>query len=346
MRVIFHPSTQGLRLIIFVALFALVAVAETRAQSTDSEYPTGVFSDEISGRIVPLDIGDARSTRHFYIFQGLGGSDLTLTVESNNLNGDIDIFTASGLRPLMKITMYAGPTATTSTKSLFLRQPEALILRVEARAAGDYDGTYRIRFSGAFAPATAAIVRTPPEAVAEIAAAPARESETARRTTSAGARIPRPPAPEPTETAAATRAEETNASRDDDKRPPSATAETETRAAEPPARTAARSRTPRTRAARPRGDNTPRATPTRPAPSAARTATATTPATRRRATPAPAAIGRLVIEMRDGTRIEREMSEVRRMTVENGQLILTALDGTAERQPMANVLRVSIEPFP
>ncbi|MEJ7615375.1 MAG: hypothetical protein WKF30_00030 [Pyrinomonadaceae bacterium] len=52
---------------------------------------------------------------------------------------------------------------------------------------------------------------------------------------------------------------------------------------------------------------------------------------------------RLVIEMRDGERIERAMSEVRRFTVERGVLIIVASDGRAERRLMSGVLKVAIE---
>ena len=43
-------------------------------------------------------------------------------------------------------------------------------------------------------------------------------------------------------------------------------------------------------------------------------------------------------------KVERFMTTVRRVTVENGQLIVITKDGKIERQLMANVLRMSIEP--
>ena len=43
-------------------------------------------------------------------------------------------------------------------------------------------------------------------------------------------------------------------------------------------------------------------------------------------------------------RVERYMTEVRRVTVEKGQLIVVTNDGKIERRPMTNVLRVTIEP--
>ena len=43
-------------------------------------------------------------------------------------------------------------------------------------------------------------------------------------------------------------------------------------------------------------------------------------------------------------RVERYMSQVRRVTVERGQLIVVTIDGKIERRPMTTVLRVAIEP--
>ena len=53
---------------------------------------------------------------------------------------------------------------------------------------------------------------------------------------------------------------------------------------------------------------------------------------------------RLIIETRDGMKVERYMTTVRRVTVEYGQLIVVMKDGKVERQPMSNVLRMAIEP--
>ena len=92
------------------------------------EYPTPALSNEISGRITPRDLGDPRLTRHFYTFTGLPG-DLIITVESENLNGDIDLYIAAGLRPLTKVVLYAGSSATRASKNIFLRKQEPLVLR-------------------------------------------------------------------------------------------------------------------------------------------------------------------------------------------------------------------------
>ncbi|HEU4596015.1 MAG TPA: hypothetical protein VFS10_12810, partial [Pyrinomonadaceae bacterium] len=143
---------------IFALLSLVVCGAQPcAAQSSDISYPAPIFSDQIAGRIAPRDIGDARRTRHFYTFRGMEG-DLIVNVESAELSGDVDVFAAATMRPLMKVTLYGG-TATKVTKSFFMRREEMLILRVEARAAGDAEGTYRISFGGSFSPAPAGLAQ-------------------------------------------------------------------------------------------------------------------------------------------------------------------------------------------
>src|SRR6185369_6162808 len=75
------------------------------AQSTDQSLPTPVLSNEINGRIAALDVGDPRTTKHFYAFAASPG-DLLVTMDSKNLDGDVDVFTAISFRPLMKTTFY------------------------------------------------------------------------------------------------------------------------------------------------------------------------------------------------------------------------------------------------
>src|SRR5512132_1122124 len=90
------------RVLGWLSLLAALAVCAA-AQSTHQALPTPVLSNEISGNITPLDLGDPRLTRHYYAFEGTPG-DLLITVEGKNLNGDVDVFTAVTLRPLMKTT--------------------------------------------------------------------------------------------------------------------------------------------------------------------------------------------------------------------------------------------------
>ena len=140
--------------------FVLVVPAWVAAQSPDLNLPTPVGTNEIEGRIVPRDLGDSRLTSHFYTFNGTQG-DLVLTIESNNLDGAIDLFLTNGLRPLTQITLYGGIGALNVTKSVFLRKEEALVLRVQARTPNDTDGTYRIRLGGTFQPVANVAANTP-----------------------------------------------------------------------------------------------------------------------------------------------------------------------------------------
>jgi hypothetical protein len=314
------------------------------AQSTDIEFPTPVRTNEISGTIAPRDVGDSRLTRYFYSLSGTNG-DLILTVESRNLNGDVDLFTAGALRPLVKLSMYASDTASTTTRTIYFKRDEALILRVEARSPNDAEGSFRIRFAGAFAP-FAGEAREP-EPINPLPPTAATGGKT-RRVTATGARIDDPvvaavaDTPEP-ESRPATPAPDTPITDN----PPEAAqpTATETEATSRPTARPSRTRRPRTprrpptRAAR----NRPTPPPTEePQPAQPETSTATTQPP---ASPEPAPAGpRLIIETKDGLRVERYMATVRRVTVDNGQIVVVLKSGKVERQPMTNVLKMSIEP--
>jgi hypothetical protein len=83
-------SENFLRL--FLRCFLLTSA---EAQSTNQSYPTAVTSNEISGAIKARDLGDARLTSYFYVFNGNQG-DVFINVVANNFNGNIDVFTADG----------------------------------------------------------------------------------------------------------------------------------------------------------------------------------------------------------------------------------------------------------
>src|ERR687890_490123 len=135
---------------LFVIALLLSLGAAVRAQSTDPNAPWPVRSNTVTARIAARDLGDARLTDHYYAFTGTPG-DLLITVNSSNLNGDVDVFTAGTLRPLLKFTLYAESTSPV-TKGIYLRKREDLILRVEARSPNDDEGTYRLSFGGSFEP--------------------------------------------------------------------------------------------------------------------------------------------------------------------------------------------------
>src|SRR5215218_11465642 len=91
---------------LFALVVFLLAVGSVSAQSIDPNTPSPVRSNSVTGRIAARDLGDARVTDHYYAFTATPG-DLLITVQGNNLNGDVDVFTAISLRPLLKLTLYA-----------------------------------------------------------------------------------------------------------------------------------------------------------------------------------------------------------------------------------------------
>ncbi len=304
--------------------FLLLATTSVAAQSLDPNAPSPVRSSNVTGRIAARDLGDARLTDHYYAFTGTPG-DLLITVQSTNLNGDVDVFTAGTLRPLIKLTMYA-EISTPVTKGIYLRKREDLILRIEARSPNDDEGTYRLRFGGSFEP----IVGGPDIAEAETPTTePPATGRGTKRVTSAGARIEEPapevaaaPTPEPTP-------EPTPAAKPVESPTPEKSPEPKAERPAPVRNT--RGRRPAVR---------------RPAPRTPDDTTATeTPAPKPPPVEPEPEIGpRLVIETSDGTLINRSMSTVRRVTVENGQVVVIGKNGKIDRILLANVLRMSISP--
>jgi hypothetical protein len=360
-----HPESRKFLPVVAAFLLTLAAAAPLCAQSSEANFPTPVFAGELSGRIAPRDVGDPRRTRHFYLFRGTEG-DLVVNLETAELLGDVDVFLANGLRPLIKFTLFGD--AARLSKSFYLRKEETLVLRVEARAVGDVEGTYRLTFGGSFLPAPPELAnQTPPEAPTLSSTEPGRDT---RRVTSTGARIEEPrveptpaeetataeptPAPTPTPERATGRRSTANR-RGRNTRPAPARSR--------PTESAAQPKTPEGTEAKPADDAT-----------AATPAPAPTPTPRRRNTrpprrnttrenagarttespaqppadappaPAPAPTQRLIIVTRDGETLERDMSGVRRVTVENNQVVIVGRDGKVTRRPLANILRMSIEP--
>jgi len=357
----FAKVNRVLRRIGLLGLLCCCLPLALSAQSIDIAAPSPITSNQVLGRIDPRDLGDARLTDHFYAFTGVPG-DLLITVEGLNLNGDVDVFTASGLRPLLKFSLYA-ETAAPVTKSIYLRKREDMIIRVEARTPNDDPGNYRLRFSGAFEPITSGPLFAAAEAAKVEPSAPETTATTGRRVSSVGARIEEPPevaaAPAPEPTPEPTPAELPGAS------------PTESIATTPVEEVRPAPRTPRGRRIPGRRTRTPPVTVEKPAAVETETKPATDPEATSEAKPAPARPGsatrrgatrrqgttppaeqepevesgpRLVIETNDGTLINRYMSGVRRVTVENGRVVVIGKDGKIDRIPLANVVRMVIAP--
>ena len=332
--------------ILLTACFGL-SLGVGNAQSTDINAPLPVRTNEVNAAIEARDLGDSRMTDHFYAFTGTPG-DLLITVDSTNLNGDVDVFTTAGLRPLLKFTVYAGGSGPV-TKSIYLRQRQDLILRVEARTPNDDKAVYRIHFGGAFEAISGA-----PWVAEENNSAPTDSSENrggkgGRRVSSVGARIEEPvetetattPAAAPEEPAEVTKPEATKPARTSRNRRPARGSKRTTSTKEKPAETA---NTGTESPATPPGENaaeqpaTEKPAPRRRGSRRGTTARTVTPE------PEPNTGARLVIETNDGTLIEHYMSAVRRVTVENGVVVIVGKDGKIERVLLANVVRMSIAP--
>jgi hypothetical protein len=324
------------------------------AQSSDQNLPTPVLSNEINGRIVALDLGDPRLTRHYYAFEGNPG-DLLITVESKNLNGDVDVFTAVTFRPLMKTTMYATSQSSEIVKGIYLRAHQILILRVEARTPSDEPGTYHIRFGGTFASFSGGI----PVAENSTTVESSPEKTDPNRLSSVGATIPRPveevaaePKPSP-EKPVEKPAEETESSKTTATEKPKTTGRRTTarnprRGTRPaPAKPAPPKKTESTDTEA--ANKEPKKDEKKPAVVDEKPTTTTPPTSEKpkvqEVTPEPAG-AHLIIEEKDGTRIDRPMSTVRRVIVEGGTIVIVLKTGRIERIQMADVAKLAIEPQP
>ena len=335
---------------VLVFAFVLLIFVSALGQSTDQERPTPIRASDISAAIAVRDLGDPRLTRHFYIFTGTPG-DLLISVEGKNLNGDVDIFTSLGFRPLAKISLYASEVAAKTTKSIYLRARQDLILRVEARSPNDEEGSYRIQFAGSFEPFSGEISTGDNSPSADETPTLSASSKKGKRASAVGARIEETPAP----------IQEPPAAVEEKADQPKVEAPAPTSEKAEPVRTARGKKPTRTRPPRsPRGKPAaPAANPEVVVSDKAETNTAPTPSapeggeksaeTGKTETPAAPATQvepgpRLIIETRDGEKIERAMSTVRRVVVDNGQIIVILKTGKIERVPMTNVARMSIEP--
>jgi len=335
------------------------------AQSTDISTPAPVRTNEVIGSISARDIGDSRLTDHFFAFTGKPG-DLLITIDSRNLNGDVDIFTAAGLRPLLKLTVYASNTSPV-TKSIYLRKRESLILRIEGRTPNDDEGTYRLYFGGSFEPIDVDSQLSENESPTTEPSTPGGKSgKKGRRVSSVGARIDEPPQAEvaaaPTPEPTPVESTPTEEVKIEAPKPEAPKEVPKAEVAKTPARTVRGRRPPvrRTRTpATPKEETAKSETETAPTteteaaakPASTRKPTAKKSTVARTVAPAPVppepepeSGPRLVIETSDGTMINRYMSSVRRVVVERGQVVVTGNDGKIERVPLASIVKMSIAP--
>jgi hypothetical protein len=139
-----------LPIILMAGSFAFAQSASSAsAPSASLEYPAPMTTAQAAARIRARDVGDSRLTSHYYLFE-TGTGDVFATIETRNFNGDIDIYTAGSMKPLLKATVYASDYASVIQRDFYLRLPSRLILRIQGRTPNDDPAEYKISFTGAF----------------------------------------------------------------------------------------------------------------------------------------------------------------------------------------------------
>jgi len=351
---------QNYRLLFCILLFAFCMTAGS-AQSTNQNFPTAVTSNEISGTIRARDIGDARLTSYFYTFNGNQG-DIFINVVTKNLDGDIDVFTADNLRPLTKIRVYSDNPEGETGRVIYLRQPLKLILRVEGRTPTDEPASFRIKFAGSFQ-AVASTPETDESKQPEVTS----NQESDVRVNSVGTIIEVKPKPKPT----TAKVEREEPKKTDEKAEPEKT-ETETAKKDEPEKDeeakkpeviitdnlpekkdAAETKPEETVAEK----ETPKKTPTprrragrrtNRSPNTAKTETKAKPTPEKKTEIAPVAPSeltniRLVVDFKDGRKIERPMSEILKFGVDKGILTIIAKDGSIGRYSILDIAKITVE---
>lgn len=150
-----------LSLALAAVLLAFFTAYDSMAQSGDIMFPTPLRQPVIEGTVKPRPIGDARLTTYYFTFDGDQG-DLFINVKTENFIGDIDLYLASGLKPLTKIVIYADAGERETGRVVYLRKPERLILRIEGRSQGDDEARFQIKLAGGFVASAAPDAPAPP----------------------------------------------------------------------------------------------------------------------------------------------------------------------------------------
>lgn len=149
-----RTGIRGFLNLSLLAVLSIILSSPIYPQSTDQNSPTLVTSNQIDGEIKARDIGDSRRTTYYFLFNGNRG-DIFINIVTSNLNGEIDVFTLEGLRPKTKITLFADNAENETGRVIYMRKPEQLIMRVQGRTPNDDPATFQIKFAGSFEPLVA-----------------------------------------------------------------------------------------------------------------------------------------------------------------------------------------------
>ena len=332
-------AVQSLIRCIIGVLAALSFSIAVNAQSSDQNFPTPVTTNEIVGVIKARDIGDSRLTTYFYAFDGIQG-DIFINVVSKNLSGDIDIFAVEGLKPLTKMVVYADADANETGRLVYLRKPERLLLRVEGRTPGDDPATFRIKFAGSFV-----ALKPVKGSDGDAPVIAAQKEGSGIRVNSVGTIIEPKPKKLPPVTPPKEKAEVAGTPEKPLEKPK--TKEIEANASKEPVSTRANTaKTVKETPVEPK--NKPKSRPAKPKTDAVVTkppVTKTPPTTAKTAEKAPDPLAniRLVIQLKDGTVIEKRLNEIVKFSVDSGMLTVIGKNGNINRYSMLAVSKVTIE---
>lgn len=353
---------KTIRFSVGAAVLAAVFAVAALAQSTDQAFPTPVTANVIEASIPARDIGDSRLTTYYYTFDS-GQGDLFINIVSNNLTGDIDLFTLNTMLQLTKVSVYGDLSESETGRVVYFRKPEKLLLRIQGRTPNDEPATVTIKFAGSFIAAAGGTTDVPPELPTVTA-----ETNSDVIVNSVGTVIGRRTKPEPEKEIA--RAEQPQDEEKDEKR----TAESvekavETAKAKPEvvvtdtveSEKKAEAKVKETRRTRRRSaektdekketaedkDSEVKETAQNVEPEPTEEAKAEPAEEEKKPeTEAPAknlANIKLVVLFKNGTKIERPMDKILRFSVDNGVLTIISMDGSIGRYSIFDVERTTIE---
>lgn len=322
------------------------------AQSASVEFPTAVSTNEIKGTIQPRDLGDARLTTFYYTFGGAQG-DIFINVSAKNFVGDIDVYSAEGLRPISKISFYGDSDLSETGRVIYLRKPDKLILRVQGRTPDDNPASFQIKFAGSFVAVEDDGENRQPELPTV-----KKDNATGIRVNAVGTIIEEKPTPEAKETAAEGKKVETETpeKKTKDEAPQNVITENlenkraedenrkiseesanavEKKSAETPAKAKTNSAVSRR--------NTRRTAPLKKTTAGKTIETAAEPIKPPETAANPLENVHLVVLLKNGEKIEFPMTEVFRFSLNNGVLTIITKDGKIIRHPIIDVQKMTVE---
>ncbi len=324
-------------------VWVLVFAFSSFAQSSDPNFPTPLTTNIVNATIKARDIGDSRLTTQYYAFGGDQG-DIFINVVTKNFDGDIDVFTADGMRPLTKMVVYSDSGVNETGRLIYLRKTERLLLRIEGRPPDDRAATVQIKFGGSFV-----AMLTRPGSVTEAPTVAAGELGNVR-VNSVGTIIEVPEVKKaevktpPVEIVAVTPKKEI-------KKPADAKRETVGKSEKSDSSTGkSKPEERKGTAKKPAEKDEPVAKtekeqkkPVEKKPKPKETAKTETKDSEKEAKAAdPLANIRLVIAFKNGDKLERPLSEVLKFSVDKGTLTVIAKDGSIRRYSMLDVAEVTI----